>query len=203
MRPTEGPRTKDQGPRTEDAVPAPSPLVFRPSSFVHCSSCGREYPLEDPRSECDCGGLLSIRQRLSREQGEVLRGRFGERWAARDGLDGSGVWRYRELIAAGGVPEAQIVVHSEGNTPLYASARVGRWAGLPNLRLKHEGENPTGSFKDRGMAVGVSRARALGARRVACASTGNTAASMAAYAALADLAAIVFLPAGGIARGKL
>src|SRR5262249_34839445 len=144
-----------------------------------------------------------IRQLLSREQGEVLRQRFAERWAVRAGLDGSGVWRYRELIAAGGVPEAQIVRHSEGNTPLYQSARVASWAGLPNLQLKHEGENPTGSFKDRGMSVGVSRARALGARVVACASTGNTAASMAAYAALGDLIAVVFLPAGGIARGKL
>jgi threonine synthase len=104
-----------------------------------------------------------------------------------------------------------IVARDEGNTPLYfvgASApggwgAIGRFAGVERLRLKHEGHNPTGSFKDRGMTVGMTVARAAGARAVACASTGNTSASLAAYAAQAGLPALVFLPAGKVAGGKL
>jgi threonine synthase len=86
---------------------------------------------------------------------------------------------------------------------LYNHPRLSRWVGMDTLYLKHEGENPTGSFKDRGMTVGVTQARLLGARAVACASTGNTSASLAAYAALAEIPAIVFIPAGKIAAGKL
>jgi threonine synthase len=113
----------------------------------------------------------------------------------------SGVWRYRELILP--VTADRIVSRPEGNTPLYHHRRLSGWAGLDTLYLKHEGENPTGSFKDRGMTVGVTQARLLGARAVACASTGNTSASLAAYAALAEIPAIVFIPAGKIAAGKL
>jgi threonine synthase len=80
---------------------------------------------------------------------------------------------------------------------------VASWVGVDRLRLKHEGENPTGSFKDRGMTAGVTMARRLGMKRVACASTGNTSASMASYAAQAGMEAIVFIPEGKIAYGKL
>jgi threonine synthase len=113
----------------------------------------------------------------------------------------SGVWRYRELILP--VPPATIVSRPEGNTPLYQHPRLSDWVGVDHLLLKHEGENPSGSFKDRGMTVGVTQACRLGARAVACASTGNTSASMAAYAALAGIPAIVFIPQGKIAAGKL
>jgi len=113
----------------------------------------------------------------------------------------SGVWRYRELILP--VTADAIVSRPEGNTPVYYHPRLSSWVGLDMLYLKHEGENPTGSFKDRGMTVGVTQARQLGARAVACASTGNTSASLAAYAALADIPAIVFIPEGKIAAGKL
>src|SRR5438094_9395510 len=82
-------------------------------------------------------------------------------------------------------------------------AAVARWAGVPTLLLKHEGQNPTGSFKDRGMTVGVTQARRIGARAVSCASTGNTAASLAAYAALAGLPALVLVPKDQVAAGKL
>lgn len=128
-------------------------------------------------------------------------------------FDRSGVWRYRELILP--VPDHYIVSHPEGNTALYpvgmencgANAvghrQIGLYAGLEQLFLKHEGENPTGSFKDRGMTVGVTMARLLGARAVACASTGNTSASLASYAAQAGMRGIVFLPAGNVAGGKL
>jgi threonine synthase len=128
-------------------------------------------------------------------------------------LDQSGVWRYRELILP--APPEQVISHPEGNTSLYpvglencgtgriGHRQIGAYAGLERFSLKHEGENPTGSFKDRGMTVGVTMAHLLGASAVACASTGNTSASLAAYAAQAGMRAIVFLPAGNVAGGKL
>ena len=91
----------------------------------------------------------------------------------------------------------------EGNTPLVHARALGRAIGIPELHLKFEGMNPTGSFKDRGMVVAVARAMEDGAEAVICASTGNTAASATAYAAAAGLECLVVLPAGGIARGKL
>ena len=91
----------------------------------------------------------------------------------------------------------------EGNTPLLYRQRIAEWAGVPDLFLKHEGHNPTGSFKDRGMTVGITQALRIGARAVVCASTGNTSASLAAYAAQAGLPAFVLVPAGRVARGKL
>ena len=127
--------------------------------------------------------------------------------------DHSGVWRYRELIFP--VPLSAIVSRPEGNTGLYpvgldncdegriGHRQIGMFAGLERLFLKHEGENPTGSFKDRGMTVGVTMARLRGAQAVACASTGNTSASLASYAAQAGMQGIVFLPAGQISGGKL
>ena len=128
-------------------------------------------------------------------------------------LNQSGVWRYRELILP--VSTQYIVSRPEGNTSLYpvglencSSGRaghrqIGQFAGLELLFLKHEGENPTGSFKDRGMTVGITVANLLGAPAVACASTGNTSASLASYAAQAGMRGIVFLPAGNVAGGKL
>jgi threonine synthase len=112
------------------------------------------------------------------------------------------VWRFRELLPFVG-DLAQIVTLSEGNTPIYDAPRSARYAGLDSLRFKHQGMNPTGSFKDNGMTTGVSAARLGGARAVACASTGNTSASMAAYAARAEMRAFVFIPAGQVAYGKL
>jgi threonine synthase len=91
----------------------------------------------------------------------------------------------------------------EGDTPLYPARRLAEWVGVRELRLKFEGLNPTGSFKDRGMVVAVAKAVEEGARAVMCASTGNTAASAAAYAAHARISAIVLLPAGKVAAGKL
>ena len=110
------------------------------------------------------------------------------------------MWRFKEIV----LPTATAPVSwPEGNTPLLERAPVRQWAGCPELVLKHEGINPTGSFKDRGMTVGVTQAVRIGATAVACASTGNTSASLAAYAAQAGLPALVFVPSGGIAMGKL
>jgi threonine synthase len=96
-----------------------------------------------------------------------------------------------------------VVSHPEGNTPLLHRVALDHWVGLDNLLLKHEGHNPTGSFKDRGMTVGVTQAKRIGAAAVACASTGNTSASLAAYAAQAGLRALVLVPLEGVATGKL
>jgi threonine synthase len=110
------------------------------------------------------------------------------------------VERYRDRLPVG--PEMPIVSLGEGSTPLIASRRIGRRLGI-DLHFKFEGMNPTGSFKDRGMTVAVSKAVEAGAEAVVCASTGNTAASAAAYAARAGLTAVILCPAGAVAASKL
>ncbi len=109
--------------------------------------------------------------------------------------------RYRDLLARDGEPFP--ISLGEGATPLIHARRLGAELGLAHLYLKFEGTNPTGSFKDRGMVLAVNRAVAAGARAIVCASTGNTSASAAAYAAAAGLPCHVILPAGKVARGKL
>jgi threonine synthase len=152
---------------------------------LRCIACGREY---ENAIVCQCGGLLEVR----RSSFVVGRDVFDARRASRRTIDQSGVWRFREGVLD--IDESQIITHPEGATRLYE--RDG-------IFFKHEGENPTGSFKDRGMTVAMTQAVRVGARAVACASTGNTSASLAAYAAQAGLRAIVFIPAGKIAGGKL
>jgi threonine synthase len=127
---------------------------------------------------------------------------FDQRLGSLDFPYNSGVWRYKELVYPQ-VSNDLIVSRPEGNTNLYRSERLADWAGIKTLYLKHEGENPTGSFKDRGMTGGVTQARVLGVERVACASTGNTSASLAAYAAWANIEGIVFFQNKQIAMGKL
>lgn len=178
-----------------------------------CPSCGGAAPGTSTRFRCDCGTPFDIAPQtfpLEPMSAATLREQFTRRMGAVAGSARSGVWRYRELVLP--LPEEGIVTRAEGTTPLHpvgASVgdvgwrRIGEFAGLEQFYLKHEGENPTGSFKDRGMTVGMSVARSLGARAVACASTGNTSASLAAYAAQAGLPALVFLPAGKVAGGKL
>jgi threonine synthase len=109
--------------------------------------------------------------------------------------------RYRDFLPI--TPATPVITLGEGNTPLVRLERIGRRLGLPNLHVKYEGMNPTGSFKDRGMVVAISKAIEEGARAVICASTGNTSASAAAYGAVAGLEVIVVLPKGKIALGKL
>ncbi len=182
------------------------------------------------RYRCACGGVLDVEMPFKLPEqytqmplvGSSWRQLFDERasrpptWPLGDGtrlLDYSGVWRYRELILP--VPDQYIVSRPEGNTGLYpvgidncgpgrsGHRQIGLYAGLEQFFLKHEGENPTGSFKDRGMTVGMTMARLVGATAVACASTGNTSAALASYAAQAGMRCIVFLPAGNVAGGKL
>jgi len=111
------------------------------------------------------------------------------------------VWRYRELLPIGRIENK--VSLGEGGTSLNKCLRLSEEIGLKNLYVKNEGENPTGSFKDRGMTVGVTKAVELGMTKVACASTGNTSASLAAYAARAGIECIVLIPSGKVAFGKL
>lgn len=139
--------------------------------------------------------MLELAHPLPLERGAALASRF------RTSTSPSGVWRFAPLVlpSAASAP----VTWPEGNTPLIARRPVAEWAGADALQLKHEGLNPTGSFKDRGMTVGVTQAVRVAATAVACASTGNTGASMAAYAALAGIPALVLVPAGKVALGKL
>jgi threonine synthase len=167
-----------------------------------CERCGQALAELDPSPVCPtCGGLLEL-EHPQPDPTIDLQTLFAARRGAVCGLDVSGVWRYRELVLPSATA-ADIVSHPEGNTPLLGRHAVSAWAGNEHLLMKHEGHNPTGSFKDRGMTVAMTQARRTGARAVACASTGNTSASLAAYAAQAGLPALVFVPAGKVAMGKL
>lgn len=173
---------------------------------LRCLRCQNSYPADQVRYLCDCGSQLDVWHDLETLRPLISRGLFDGRLSGAPGprvvpTTNSGVWRYREIILPATVDD--IVSRPEGNTPLYEHPRLSNWVGADALFLKHEGENPTGSFKDRGMTVGVTQAKLLGARAVACASTGNTSASLAAYAALANIPALIFIPSGKIAAGKL
>jgi threonine synthase len=173
----------------------------RPPSWQACLVCGNETTELDPHPRCTvCGGLLEVRHRAPAGRPQDILKRFTERRGQRPGASSSGVWRFREVV----LPSAtEVVSHPEGNTPLIHRTALDRWTGVAHLLLKHEGHNPTGSFKDRGMTVGVTQARRIGATAVACASTGNTSASLAAYAAQAGLPALVLVPTEAVALGKL
>ena len=149
-----------------------------------------------------CGGLLDI-ERVEEDgvNPTQLRELWRQRLSSNDIRDRSGVWRFREFLPFD--RDAPIVSLGEGNTPLYDAPRSAGYCSLPQLKLKHQGCNPTGSFKDTGMTSAVTQARKLGARHVVCASTGNTAASLAAYAARADLVCAIIVPAGQVSHAKL
>ncbi|HYM59965.1 MAG TPA: threonine synthase [Thermoanaerobaculia bacterium] len=175
-------------------------MTNKTGEWLACIRCGRHYDATEVRYTCDCGDLLS----LEREAGWAARlatSLFDDRRAGRAEIDRSGVWRFREAVMD--ADPALIVTHPEGATRLYYRQSLANAGDVDALFFKHEGENPTGSFKDRGMTVAVTQARRVGARAIACASTGNTSASLAAYAAQAGLRAVVFVPAGKVATGKL
>ena len=173
--------------------------------IVRCPDCGTESSTRTSQSACDnCDGLLAV-EHAPTMSGSDLRALFDERASGvmrtAGARDRSGVWRFREIVLDASTEE--IVSHPEGNTPLLQRAGAAAYAGVDGLLLKHEGHNPTGSFKDRGMTVAVTQARRIGARAVACASTGNTSASLSAYAAQAGIPSFVFVPEGRVAAGKL
>ena len=165
--------------------------------------CRAIYDLNEPIYVCRaCGGLLDIeRTQLSDLQASEWQTLWRDRMTSRDLRDRSGVWRFREVLPF--VSDVDPISMNEGNTPLYNAPRSAAYCQIDSLQLKHQGLNPTGSFKDTGMTVAVTQARVLGARLVACASTGNTAASLAAYAARANLACAIMVPTGQVSLAKL
>lgn len=172
-------------------------------SILQCMDCNLQYPIDQLIYNCEhCGGLLDVQHDTDYLKKKLRHELFDSRLGSLNAPYHSGVWRYKELVYPD-LPDKHIVSRPEGNTNLYPSRKLAEWAGVQKLYLKHEGENPTGSFKDRGMTGGVTQAMVLGMGRVACASTGNTSASLAAYAAWAGLEGIVFFQNKQIALGKL
>ncbi|HEV2400959.1 MAG TPA: threonine synthase [Candidatus Sulfotelmatobacter sp.] len=152
-----------------------------------------------------CGDLLEITYpdwQQSRPDPARLKTAWRERKLSPDSVDLSGVWRFRDLLPALDDFNQAVTLH-EGNTPVYELSRCAQITGIPRLVAKHQGMNPTGSFKDTGMTVAATFARKAGFRWVACASTGNTSASMAAYAARGGMRSLVLVPEGKISWSKL
>jgi len=165
--------------------------------------CGATYGLRERIYLCPrCGETLEIDCRLTRPRNPDALRRY---WAAKTNSklphDVSGVWRYLNMLPF--EDAAPFVSLFEGNTPLFHAPRSAQYCGLSDLRLKHQGYNPTGSFKDTGMAAAMTQALISGARTAVCASTGNTAASLAAYAARGGLQAAILLPRGQVSPSKL
>jgi threonine synthase len=167
-------------------------------------SCRTRYATTDVLYNCPrCGGLLEAVIDYDLEDAHSWKDRWRRRRLSNQPIDASGVWRYREMLDLFGGTFENVVTLREGNTPLLPSRRAASYAGLDQIVFKHQGFNPTGSFKDNGMTCGVAQAVQLGLKRVACVSTGNTSASMAAYASAAGLDPIIFIPNGNISYGKL
>src|SRR5438132_3060881 len=175
-------------------------------SQLRCIGCGRTA-LPD-RFRCEhCRDLLEIIYPGWKESGPggldsaSLKQLWRDRRSSLDPSDQSGVWRFREILPD--ISQQQVITIREGNTPVYELPHCAKSAGVRHLYAKHQGMNPTGSFKDTGMTVAASFAREAGYRWVACASTGNTSASMAAYAARGGLHSLVLMPDGKISWSKL
>jgi threonine synthase len=185
------------------SVPAKENNGARASQRCADPACGARYGINERLYVCPrCGGLLDVEiGREGLKGADELRGVWRARRASPDARDRSGVWRFRELLPFD--EEAPVVTLGEGNTPLYDAPRSADYCKLGALRLKHQGCNPTGSFKDTGMTAAVTQAVILGARTVVCASTGNTAASLAAYAARARLLCAILVPRGQVSHAKL
>jgi threonine synthase len=167
------------------------------------SHCRTRFTVTEVLYNCpQCGGLLEADYPDLHIDAEPVKSLWRARRTCNAPLDQSGVWRYREIIPFLDSFES-VVSLREGNTPQLSAPGAASYGGLDRLVFKHQGFNPTGSFKDNGMTCGVAQALRLGMRRVACVSTGNTSASMAAYASAAGLEPLIFIPHGNISYGKL
>ena len=174
------------------------------SASLRCitESCATHFPITDVIYNCPkCGGLIEVAYDTPIDAA-AMKVAFRTRRMSNAPLDQSGVWRYRELFPFLD-DTAHVVTLREGDTPLLNAPLAASYGALDRLIFKHQGYNPTGSFKDNGMTCGVAQARRLKMKRVACVSTGNTSASMAAYAAAGGLEPLIFLPHGNISFGKL
>ncbi len=163
------------------------------SYYLECIDCGEEYDPNMVIYTCHkCGGLLAVRYDLSKIPSDL-----NQRWETRS----LSVWKYAEVLP---IQNPKVIVSlGEGGTSLNRCVKISEIIGTDKVYAKNEGENPTGSFKDRGMTVGVSKALELRMKKAICASTGNTSASLAAYAARAGLECMVLIPSGKVAFGKL
>ena len=194
---------------TDQTASAPKPQ--QAPSQLRCIGCGAINDWATQNFRCtSCGDLLEIIYPGWKSADGIqailspaaLKALWRQRKTSALSLDESGVWRFREVLPAS--PDWQTIISlREGNTPLYELPGCARSAGIERLYGKHQGMNPTGSFKDTGMTVAASVARQQGFRWVACASTGNTSASMAAYAARGGMRSLVLIPEGQISWGKL
>ncbi|MFP5277160.1 MAG: threonine synthase [Acidobacteriota bacterium] len=179
---------------------------------LRCFGCGARIAGAEAQADfrcAGCGELFEVeypgwkeRRGPDRPNPGALKWLWRERRCSQELLDQSGVWRFRELLP---ILESfgNAVTLREGNTPLYHLPRISKALGVDQVFAKHQGMNPTGSFKDTGMTAALSVAKERGFEWVACASTGNTSAAMAAYAARAGLKSLVLIPEGKIAWGKL
>jgi threonine synthase len=189
-----------------------APAVSGKTHELRCIECGHAAEKPGQTFRCvACGDLLEIVYpgwksdqglRPSGLNAASLKALWRTRRKSLAPIDQSGVWRFRELLPEFSDQHKIITLH-EGNTPLYELPSGARTAGVEHLLAKHQGMNPTGSFKDTGMTVAASVARREGFRWVGCASTGNTSASMAAYSARGEMRSLVLVPEGKIAWGKL
>ena len=155
--------------------------------MIRCISCGKEYDDDEIIYNCTCGSILEVETEVE----DIPRETFENR---RDNI-----WKYKEFLPVNADNRVSL---DEGGTPFCKCEKIGKELGV-DLYVKVEGSNPTGSFKDRGMSVGTTKAVDLGVNMVGCASTGNTSASLSAYAARAGLKCAVVLPSGKVALGKL
>ena len=175
------------------------------NAYLSCfnEACRHRYEIEAVLYNCpQCGGLLEAQYNRTDFDPVHWKQTWRERRMDNAPLNQSGVWRYREMF-----PFLEDLTHvvtlREGNTPILEAPKAAQYGGLARLSFKHQGFNPTGSFKDNGMTAGAAQARRLGMKRVACVSTGNTSASMAAYASAGGLHPLIFIPHGNISYGKL
>ena len=189
---------------------------MKTESWLQCivPGCGKKYSIIERRNTCNCGELLDVRYNGAFPTS--LQEKFSERLNHGQNIfNESGVWRYRELLNFAGVDTedysdySKILVSldgAEGRTKPFHLTRVANYVGVKpeNFWLQFEGDNPTGSFKDNGMASAFTHARMVGAKKVVCASTGNTSSSAAAFASNElDMQAVILVGEGKIAKGKL
>ncbi|WP_164103477.1 threonine synthase [Candidatus Laterigemmans baculatus] len=177
-------------------------------AFQRCinPSCGATYEARSVRTSCDrCGDLLDVDYDWDRAGLPSRMNEFEAMWSRRhDPVRFSGVWRFHELLPF--VPTDQVITVGEGQTLLQQTDAVGKYVGMDagRLHLQYEGMNPSGSFKDNGMCAAFTHAHMMGAKRAACASTGNTSASLALYCSATQLMkAVIFIGSGKISYGKL
>jgi threonine synthase len=192
-------------PPSTSSEKASEPKLPQAAFRFRCISCGSVSVSAAQDFRCaQCGNLLEITDPSWKSglNAATLKSLWHDRRSSNLSLDRSGVWRFRELLPAP-QSEQHVITLREGNTPLYDLPQSSRVTGIPHLYAMHQGMNPTGSFKDAGMTVAATFARQAGYRWVACASTGNTSASMAAYAARGGMRSLVLVPEGKISWSKL